>query len=353
MYHDQFDPYHTSNSQASPKNSQEYTYIHGIGFSPLLGVMREKKALRRCANAIGIAMLAYLALTYLVPDVISLASTILLPSIYGSFFSQTFYQILGILSTIISMGLPFFIYAVSIRIPVRRALPLQMPPLSLLIPSIFLTFGATAVASFASGILQNLLYFLGIYAPGNLGELPTTTASATVVYLISSTLLPAVLEEFVFRGVLMQSLRRFGDAMAVVVSAVLFAAAHGNIIVFPLALTMGLCSGYFVIRMGSLWPSILFHFLYNSLSIGLNEAYIRLPQNISLLLSSALTLAQLLLAVLSLIYLMKTRTGIFSLKPAQTTLNESAKLKTFFSSVAIIVVLCLFALLAITNLYAY
>lgn len=352
MYNNQYDPYNTPNSQATPQNSQEYTYIHGIGFSPLLGVMREKKALRRCANAIGISMLAYLALSYLIPDIISLASVMLLP-LYGLSSSQAYYQLIGILSTVIAMGLPFFIYAVSIRIPVRRALPLQMPPLSLLIPSIFLTFGATAVASFASGILQNLLYFLGIYAPGNLGELPTTTASATVVYLISSTLLPAVLEEFVFRGVLMQSLRRFGDAMAVVVSAVLFAAAHGNIIVFPLALTMGLCSGYFVIRMGSLWPSILFHFLYNSLSIGLNEAYMRLPQNISLLLSSALTLAQLLLAVLSLIYLMKTRTGIFSLKPAQTTLNESAKLKTFFSSVAIIVVLCLFALLAITNLYAY
>jgi len=339
-----YDPY-----QRNP----EYTYIHGIGFSPLLGVMREKRAIRRCANAVGGVLLSYLVLSYIFPNLVMGIMSLLFPHYQGYYMPDAVYELITFATMILSLCVPFFVYAMCIRIPMRTALPLKAPEFSIVIPAVFICFGASTVAAFGSGLLQSMLSWIGIYAPGNLGEMPTSTGTATVLYLINSTLVPAFLEEFVFRGVLMQSLRRFGDAFAVLTSAILFAVAHGNLMVFPIAFSVGLCIGYFVIRTGSLWTGIIVHFLYNSLSVGLNELFMVLSYNAGMILDSAVVIVELLLALLSLVYLAHTRPRMFALRPAQTTLGEKTKLQTFFSSVLIIVTLVVFLVMTIVGLRVY
>lgn len=345
-------PYPPNGAGPTPSNPQEYTYIRGIGFSPLLTVMREKRALRRCANALGIILIAYLVLSYTIPNLLAIVISMLFSPIYGFYLPDSVYEVITMVSTILAMGLPFLCYAFVIRIPPKRAAPLRAPDFSIVIPAIFISFGASIVASFGSNLIQYALSYLGLYAPGNIGELPTSTQTATVLYLINSILVPAIFEELVFRGVMMQSLRRFGDSFAIVVSAILFGAAHGNIAVFPVALTVGLCMGYFVIRTGSLWTSMLIHFLYNGSSILLNELFTRFSEDAAMLLNNGIVIGELLLALLSLVYLVYTRPDIFTLKPAQTALSESKKFKSFFTSGAIIAALAIYALLAFTNLYA-
>ena len=339
-----YDPY-----QRNP----EYTYIHGIGFSPLLGVMREKRAVRRCANAVGGVLLAYLLLSNVFPNLIVGLLSLLFPQMRGFYLPDAAYELITLGTTIISLFVPFLIYAMCIRIPMRTAIPLKAPEFSIVLPAVFICIGASMVASFGSGILQTMLSWLGIYAPGNLGNMPTSTGSATLLYLLNATLLPAFLEEFVFRGILMQSLRRFGDGFAVVISAVIFAAAHGNLMVFPIAFVVGMCIGYFVIRTGSLWTGIIVHLLYNSMSVGLNQLYSVISPTAINIVDSAVVIVELLLALASLIYLIHSRPGMFTLRPAQTTLSEKAKMQTFFSAILMIVALFIFVLLAIIGLRAY
>ena len=80
-----------------------------------------------------------------------------------------------------------------------------------------------------------------------------------ILYIINGVVLPAFIEEIVFRGAIMQSLRRFGDGFALLVSSVLFAVVHGNFVQAPYAFLMGLVIGYFVLRTGSLWAGIFIH----------------------------------------------------------------------------------------------
>ena len=90
-----------------------------------------------------------------------------------------------------------------------------------------------------------------------------------ILYFVMIAILPAFLEEFAFRGVLMQSLRRFGDGFALVVSSVIFAAMHGNLVQSTAVFFLGLTIGFFVLRTGSLWVGILMHFVNNALSLSL------------------------------------------------------------------------------------
>ena len=82
--------------------------------------------------------------------------------------------------------------------------------------------------------------------------------------LVGTAVVPGVMEELLFRGVIMQPLRLFGDRFAVVCSAVLFALIHMNMQQVPMAFVAGLALGWAAIRCGGLWVPILIHFWNNA-----------------------------------------------------------------------------------------
>ncbi len=74
-----------------------------------------------------------------------------------------------------------------------------------------------------------------------------------------------VLEEMLFRGVILRSfLRQHSPKVAIVASALLFGAAHLNIYQFVVASLIGLALGWLYERTRSLWPGIFLHAAYNS-----------------------------------------------------------------------------------------
>ena len=65
----------------------------------------------------------------------------------------------------------------------------------------------------------------------------------------------------------MQSLRRYGDRFAVIMSSFVFALMHGNMVQIPFAFIAGIALGYAVIKTGSLWTGIIVHFINNSMAV--------------------------------------------------------------------------------------
>ena len=81
--------------------------------------------------------------------------------------------------------------------------------------------------------------------------------------VLQVAVIPAVVEEFAMRGVMLQALRRYGDWFAVTVTSVLFAVMHGNLVQAPFALILGFALGWLVLMTGSLWTGIFIHFFSN------------------------------------------------------------------------------------------
>jgi membrane protease YdiL (CAAX protease family) len=79
--------------------------------------------------------------------------------------------------------------------------------------------------------------------------------------------LPGVCEELVVRGVLLPSLAAALPATgAVVVSAALFAAMHGDAFRFAFTFVVGLVFGALRLRTGSLWSTVMAHVTLNTLT---------------------------------------------------------------------------------------
>ena len=89
-----------------------------------------------------------------------------------------------------------------------------------------------------------------------------------ILYFISIAVVPPIIEEFIFRGAILGSIRKLhGDTPAIIVSAALFGLAHANFVQTPVTFLTGLVLGYLTVKTGSIVPSMILHFLNNSIAV--------------------------------------------------------------------------------------
>lgn len=86
-------------------------------------------------------------------------------------------------------------------------------------------------------------------------------------YFIAIVILAPLCEEPVFRGFIMRGWLKYGFVAGVVGSGVLFGLQHAQLAgLVPLSV-VGVMLGIVVLRAGSLWPSVVIHAVYNSISV--------------------------------------------------------------------------------------
>ena len=94
--------------------------------------------------------------------------------------------------------------------------------------------------------------------------LNVNTFGGLLLNLLIIALIPAIGEEMTFRGVLQQSLtRKMNPHLAIFLSAAIFSFIHFQFYGFLPRLFLGLLMGYMFYITGSLWTSILMHFVNN------------------------------------------------------------------------------------------
>lgn len=232
----------------------------------------QQNALRRDAGFIGAAFLLMLGMLQtifsLILTALAMAGAANLQAADGRYGlgNVGFLAAYGIAYALI-MGLPGPLTAAFSR---RRINPFanledaEKRPLGFL--SILLALlGGMAVCVLANFATSYLLAFLGRFGIRQ-PELPSymdNTAVGLCLNILIFAVLPGILEEMLFRGYFLRLLRPYGTWFAVIVTAILFALMHGNILQIPFAFLVGLACGWLTVRSGRVWPAMMLHFLNN------------------------------------------------------------------------------------------
>ncbi len=156
------------------------------------------------------------------------------------------------------------ILVIASRSDLREALALRRPAswaraAAIAIPVTVATLALVAILDplLNSGEAQNL-------AP----EWDPARAAPFVVNAVVIALVAPVVEELVFRGLgFTLFLRRFGTWVAIVVTALLFAASHGLVELLPASAALGMGLAYLRSRTASVYPGIIVHVLLNLLGV--------------------------------------------------------------------------------------
>lgn len=118
-----------------------------------------------------------------------------------------------------------------------------------------ITYLCDPVFSGVNHLAQSFGYTLKM-AP-NLGD--PRISGTEILY---SCLLAPLSEEIIFRGVLMQDLSKYGEGLALIFSALMFALFHADPVMTPITFMAGLLLAYIALEHSLAW-SLLFHLLNN------------------------------------------------------------------------------------------
>lgn len=222
-----------------------------------------KKDLRRLSAAAGLCIMAFYILQVAVFTVIEVFG------LTGAYNDNLLFQnaINSVISIICLFG-PFLVAMLVMKKQQKRILACFGPPYanSLLWLAVPAGFAICMAGNIATGWFITLVEGAGVTLTAPAAAVPGDPAGIAF-HIIQIAVVPALIEEFALRGVVMQPLRRYGDTFAVIASSIIFALMHGNLIQAPFALIAGIGLGYFVISTGSIWTGVIIHFLNNLFSV--------------------------------------------------------------------------------------
>ncbi len=172
-------------------------------------------------------------------------------------------------------------------------------------------------------------------------------ASVLATFIFVGILSPIV-EELIFRGIMLDKLRAYGDKTAIYFTALMFALFHGNLSQFFYALVLGLFLGYIATKTNTIKYTVLLHIIINMLGSVILPALI-------------FTEIELLVGILGLGVMTITFWGIIlyrknikkiELEPAQIEIEPRMKKRGLYFSVGIILYYMMCAIMFISVILA-
>lgn len=93
-----------------------------------------------------------------------------------------------------------------------------------------------------------------------------------LIQLNTVAILPAICEEFLHRGVLLNGLKEIGIKKAILISSLMFGLLHFNINQFFYATILGMLMALVSVVSKSIYPAMIIHFTNNAISVYLSSA---------------------------------------------------------------------------------
>ena len=306
-----------------------------------------KRDLRRSVNGLGTMLLVFFGLEFLL--VIILELVVMLTGNTDDLLEKNVLYMLesGLVSTVIFF-VAALIYCLIKKADFGALFPFKKVGGVMLYRLCVIGISVSLMSNYVVELLNNNLGLFGIENNG--GTFSTSDNPDVLMYFLVVAIIPAFVEEFAFRGVVMGMLRPYSEGLAIMVSSITFALMHGNFVQMPFTFCVGLVLGYIDILTGSLLPSIIVHFLNNGLSVlyDVLTSYGLLDETSASLWFGAVYLVTGILAFIAAWRIIKSKdSGFFSLKDGDTVIPFRQKMKTALTSPTMI---CFAALMVIFSI---
>lgn len=239
-------------------------YISGYGFIHLDPGQIERHEIRRSASLAGGVMLCLL----LLPTIFLLPSQLLVRYI-AQFIPVEDPDSLVFWNAVLSEVRTFLWQVGSYLVPIIFLLLVGGRDLRrrdnttfsarVLVLSFGCAMGLSAAVTCCGEIFSGVLSNLGLIEAG--GSAIPSVPAAQALYIIRNAIVLTVLQELLFRGLLLRMLRKYGDAFAIFITALVNGLTTGTLNDGLCAFIMGLMFGYLVLRTGLLSAAVGGHIL--------------------------------------------------------------------------------------------
>ncbi len=169
---------------------------------------------------------------------------------------------------------------------------------------------------------------------------------ATVIFIVAHALLAPILEELLFRSLILERLRRYGDVFAVIVSAFLFMMLHASFSSMAYSFVSGVIFGFLAVFTGSVLCPMILHFVNNAVSVAM---ILLSPQITSQMTDLIYVYILVIFAVISLIsFIAIKKSNAFKFGFSSLMLTTARKASIVFSSFPMLIFMIMAIYLAIS-----
>lgn len=163
--------------------------------------------------------------------------------------------------------MPMYLIAIPFLVLLVRRLPAQTPQKRTMKPgqfavSVIMAFALMYVANIIGTIITTII---GLLKRGSVGNtlVGVVTSASPLVLLFIVVICAPVIEEFVFRKLVVDRTIRYGQGTAVVLSGLMFGLFHGNLNQFVYATALGMFLAFLYAKTGKLKITIAIHMMVN------------------------------------------------------------------------------------------
>lgn len=284
-----------------------------------------KYNLRKTASGVGFCIFASSLTLY-----ISSYAMVIIAMIKGVKVDSTFEFLISTLGSVIAMFAVGLLYCAVSHTSIQSVIPVKKVQSGTLFKVVLVALAVSLLANYITDMLLNNLSFFG-YENHLEMEYQTYTPLENLFYIFSVAVMPALVEEFMFRGILLHKLRKYGDGFAVLCSSLIFGLIHGNLVQIPFAFIVGLALGFIVIKTGSIIPSMIVHFIVNCSSVLITIMNNQINENVLDIIYILFLLAVIIGAIFSAVSLGRKK-DFFSLSSNPEYPQKEALINTLTSS---------------------
>ena len=228
---------------------------------------------------------------------------------------------------LLGLAFPFLAYLFIHKMPISEMVPLHNLRKGELMPLVWTGLAMTQL----NGCIINYLSHPGALRGANYNFDVVSFGSSPVDILLTFAglgVIPALIETFVFNGVILQAFRRRGgDGFALIISSLLFAILTTNFAEMPGAFVTNLWLGYMVIYSGSLVPAVIVRLGERILFFAITQMGFSVSDiNLVMYVDSFISILIILIGLVSLAKLLRRFPEYFVIKRSDPVLTMGQKL---------------------------
>lgn len=185
----------------------------------------------------------------------------------------------GDISLLISM-LPMYLVGMPVLILLVKTLPAEKPQRRSIgagqfLVAVIMCFGFVYITNFLGNIITSII---GILKGGSVqNQLMDVTGSVSLwMIALYMVICAPILEEYIFRKLIVDRTIRYGQGTAVLVSGLMFGLFHGNLNQFVYAFVLGAFLAFLYVKTGNLKITIAIHMMINFMGGLVSSALMRM-----------------------------------------------------------------------------
>lgn len=303
----------------------------------------ERKELRKTSNRVGLAvMISTLAFIFLSIILAIIYMVLTYNATIPSGIDSIPDNILNSIISISVFGVVGIIFLFAGKLGFAKTLPFDRISFKRLLLFAGIGFSVCMLSNYLTELFLTNASGIGIDLNIDYNSPESDSFIEIIVYFISVAVVPAFSEEFLFRGVILSQLRKFGDVFAILASALFFGLIHGNFTQIPFAFIVGLVLGYVTVKTNSILPGMLIHFANNGFSVILDIVYTNcdswhLNETAIDIFTTLFVVAVFAVTLVAVCILSRRDPCLFKLNKYEGELDTKTRNKTFFTSPTVII----------------